>query len=252
MNTEIHRKVLDLAKEGGYLSNGVPTDDVQLAKLAEYYRVEAHKAHKAGLDDEYITKILKVCEGYSTLYDNSLEFIRDISNEEEKKELEKYDLVVKNNDKYSSPEVLAESENMFVPSDITDKLSEMPRDLTSLSDLKIRKLYGEFNNYMCRAKWLLAIETSDLANATHIREDFYRNALQQTSKVDEETGKAKVKDIIDAEAKETEEYREWDEKVHQHNMACITWKALVDIYNGNVTILSREMTFRREAWEKER
>lgn len=147
---------------------------------------------------------------------------------------------------------LAHGHGLIVPAEIQYSAPEMPRDITELTDIKVRKLYSEFNALLNYSKWQLAMESSDLNDAVHLREAAYREAYVNTSRLDEETGKSKTATLIDMEVKTSKNYQKYDELVRQHTVKTTGLKALVDIYSSNVDRLSREMTFRQFEWEKSR
>jgi hypothetical protein len=141
---------------------------------------------------------------------------------------------------------------MVLPMDIDSPFVEMPRDLTELNDLKIRKLYSEYGTLLNRVRWLLATATADLNNATHLRDDAFRKAYTVMEKIDSETGKPKTVNQLELEAKTTISYLHYNEDVVTHTNKSIAWKALAEIYESNVNRLSRDMTFRQLDWEKSR
>ncbi len=75
-------------------------------------------------------------------------------------------------------------------------------------------------------------------------------ALKATPKKDGE--KSKLKEVLDAEAREDPEFEKLDGEVRNHQNDVTTLKALVDIYGGNVDRLSREWTMRQDEYEKTR
>lgn len=252
----LHRAVIQEAKAGNLIDDEMPETTEEIMELAEYIRVEALEAIDTPTwrNNEHVRAIVEMTSGYETLFDPSLEFVKAISTPEELKEIE-------STQSWVNPvpvildwslEAIAKKANLPIPPVVTGEDPEMPRDITDVSDGKIRKLSFIFNNLMARAKWQLAVSTSDLQNATHLRDEAYRRALQNVERKDEETGKAKVKEIIDSEAKEDEEYRLWDDKVRNHQNAVTAYKALMEIYSSNCDRLSREMTYRRDAFEASR
>ena len=129
---------------------------------------------------------------------------------------------------------------------------DMSVDVTDLGDKAVRRLYSAFGSYLSRVRWLLAIAESNLSNATHLRDAEYRVLYSNISKSLTLRGERATKDLVDSLAKEEESYKEWDDKVEKHTREVIHWKALRDIYGGNVERLSREWTMRQAEWERDR
>jgi hypothetical protein len=73
-----------------------------------------------------------------------------------------------------------------------------------------------------------------------------------TQRVDEETGKAKLRDIIEAEVLEDPEYKKYDLLVREHEKNQGIYKALTEIYSSNVERLSREATMRKDEFDRGR
>lgn len=240
------KTILAEAKRGGYYTEVLPESDGEILNDAIYYSELAQAAYNEGwgVKQESIVAIVNLAqEGLAT--DNSTHG-------------EEAPLVVhiRNGEGEKSPshylEEMARGQNLPLPMGIQTPPPDMPRDITELTDIKVRKLYSEYNAFLNRAKWLLAIETSDLTDATHLREDAYREAYVNLEKQDEETGKAKTATQMDIETKCNPSYIEYNDNVLKHSTRVAGWKALADIYGSNVDRLSREMTFRQQEWEKTR
>jgi peptidoglycan hydrolase CwlO-like protein len=65
-----------------------------------------------------------------------------------------------------------------------------------------------------------------------------------------EDGRRVSKDIIDTFAKGDSDYKEYEENVKLLQNKLTRYKALVEIYSGNVDRLSREWTMRQNEWER--
>lgn len=218
MDIRLARSILFEARKGEIYEKEIPEVDAELIEEASYFVVEAKKAYEEGWGKKDSTVVAI------------------------------YNLAEAGNGDGPS---LIEKEHFPIPADI-DKPPEMPTDITKLDDLKIRKLYSEFNAVMARANWVLSVESADLANATHMRDDAYRRAYVNQDKIDDDTGKPKTTTALDLEAKSDKKYIEWNLKVLQHTKNTIAMKALATIYSNNVDRLSRDMTFRDMEWQRNR
>jgi hypothetical protein len=224
--------VLRTAKEGGYLET-IPDEDKEIIELAKFYVEQAEKEYKSSAKmrrDKTVKEILGIKSAA-------------ISDKSEKA----WDQFAG----YNEPENKIE-DNLPIPKNITKEPSEMPDDLTALSDREIRKLHGEYNAYLVRARWLLATTTTNLANYTHLRDDAYRKNYLKFSKELSESGERATKDLVDSFAKEDQTYLDYDKSVREAQDVLSQYKALVEIYSGNVDRLSREWTMRQNEWERAR
>jgi hypothetical protein len=257
MDVALAKSILLAAKEGGFYEQDLPDGD-ELFEDAKYFLTESRLAwdQEWGKDNETVWLILDLAKNEPNGSGNETLNIRKeepLSNDESSEQITvRRDASQKRESVKALPlsYQLAEEENFPIPPDIEGTAPDMPRDLTALSDLKIRKLYGDFNAFMARAKWLLAVQSSDLANATHMREKAYREAYTSLDRIDDQTEKPKSIPVLEIETKRSPEYSEWNDKVNKHNMIAITYKALVDIYENNIDRLSREMTFRDQEWQR--
>lgn len=259
------KTILTEAKRGGYYTEELPESDGEILNDAIYYSELAQKAYDEGwgAKQESIVAIVNLAQ--EGLVPNNSTY------GEEEPLGQRYSLSertldgsvspdnadhIRNGEGEKSPshylEEMAIENNLPLPIEIQTPPPDMPRDITELTDIKVRKLYSEYNAFLNRAKWLLAIETSDLTDATHLREDAYREAYVNLEKQDEETGKAKTATQMDIETKCNPSYIEYNNNVLKHSTRVAGWKALADIYGSNVDRLSREMTFRQQEWEKTR
>lgn len=231
MDKQLAMAILQEAKRGGFLDEDIPEQEDELIKEGKYWVDQAEKAYEAGMRQDTILAILNLAE--------ILPPLSEVQNEEPEEATD-------------SKRAFSAHQGLPIPKDFDDNLVEMPRDIHELTDRDVRRLSGHYNAYLSRAKWLLALYTSDLANATHLRDHAYRVAFRAAVGVDNITGKNKVKDILDAEAREDKEFSRLEEEVLQHQDNVTKLKALVDIYSGNVDRLSREWTMRQDEYEKTR
>ena len=140
--------------------------------------------------------------------------------------------------------------NLPVPPDIEGDTRPLPADLSALSDKDLRRHHSENNAYLARVIYMLGREQNELANAKHLFDAAYRKALKDVDRLDPDTEKAKLKEVIDQEVREDEEVQEWDERVTVHETHVTDLKALKEIYSSNVSVCSREWTMRQDEWEK--
>jgi len=142
------------------------------------------------------------------------------------------------------------NEKLPIPSQIEGEPHEMPLDITSADDRLIRRLHGEYGAFVARTTWLLAQAGSDFSNAVHLAAEARRDALRKVSKIDDETGKAKLAMHIQAELDDDPEVKKWASKVQSHERDMEELKALKEIYSGYVTRLSREMSMRNDEFSR--
>lgn len=223
--------ILKEAQAGGYLEN-IPTDEEEMIQQAEYWAEEAIKINKSGKlkGDKTVIAIVNIV--------NTHRFFTD---EPEAKTVDNFFSGV------SSIET-----GLPIPRETKEDPEQMPSDLPSLSDEELRFLSGKYNYYIGRARYVLAHFTNNLANASHLRDDAYRNAYKQTVEEFEEEGKKYTDKIIDMYAREDEEYKRYDKDARALQDNVIAYKALIDIYSSNIDRLSREATIRHNEWERTR
>jgi hypothetical protein len=271
MDTNTARAILSEVAAGGWLDKQIPEDEKDLLDLATYYVEEAHDAVKEGMNSEHLHAIIAlgsqvsppvlsatavkpngVPPGEITYYEDSRGdgSVQLYPSGKEKKVAETYPR--RSSGGFSESD-LREYEGLPIPQAVEESVpQEMPTDLTELGDKAVRRLYSTFGSYLGRARWRLATANSNLANATHLRDEAYRTQyikVKREAVTNEE--KLTIEDLQNL-AKESEEYKEWSSRVKDHTNEATNWKALVDIYGGNVDRLSREWTMRTEQYERER
>lgn len=277
MDAQTARLVLSSAADGGFLEDAIPEREEDLIDLASYYIEEARRAKIAGMNHPAVDAIIRldslpvesVAEpdehegpppGESSLPSDSFAF------GEGKELLEKVaeiyprrssggisELEEKEANSWIPESNLAHKEGLPIPKTVEEAVPyDMPTDLTDLGDKELRRLYSAFNAYSGRARWLLAIAQSNLSNATHLRDEAYRteyiSELIGSQIREEKLSQGTLENL----AKNSQQYKNWDENVRKHEKEVTQWRALVDIYSKNVDILSREWTMRTEQYERER
>jgi len=247
MDAETARAILSEVASGGWLNKELPEDEKDLIDLAQYYVEEAKIAVKEGMDSEHIFAIINLAQASPPVLSAPVEpdSLEGPPGEITKEELDWEHAEVKE-------PVDSKFEDLPVPQPIPETALDMPVDITDLGDKAVRRLYSAFGSYLGRARWKLATAESSLSNATYLRDAEYRKLYGNISKTLVRNGERATKDLVDSLAKEEDTYKEWDEKVQKHTEQVIHWKALKDIYGGNVERLSREWTMRTEQYERER
>jgi hypothetical protein len=129
-------------------------------------------------------------------------------------------------------------EGLPIPSEIDWDVREIPADLTSLSEVEVRRLHGQYHAYFSRTLWLLAQEENDLNAAEHL----YDMSFAQTIR---SIGGDKIT-AAKTEASADPEVIVWKEKMMQHASIVKKLKALCNIYEASCNRLSREWTMRSE------
>lgn len=254
MDTNTARAILSEVASGGWLDRDLPEDENELVELAKYFVEEAKLALDDGMDNEHIHAIINLG---SSPTPPVLSEVAGHNDDGTPPGETKQDKVAKTYPRHSSggfsESDLREVEGLPIPPAVESAYSqEMPVDLTELGDKAVRRLYSAFGSYLSRARWKLAIASSNLANATHLREEAYRSEYIKVKRDSIASGEKFTIEDLQNIAKETEGYKEWSDKVNEYNAEVTNWKALVEIYGGNVDRLSREWTMRTEQYERER
>lgn len=231
MDAQTARAILSEAAAGNYFKKSMPEDEKDLIDLAQYYYDEAIKwVDNGNPEDENLNAIINLGTQISPPV---LSESADNTNE------------------MGTPPGESAFE-MPLPEPIPETQLNMPGDLTDIGDKALRRLYSTFNVYCGRARWMLANAQSNLANATHLRDADYRAKYKEQENFERTTGNKLPQATLDIIAKETKEYKNWDEKVLKHEQEVTNWRALTEIYSKNVEVLSREWTMRQDQYERER
>jgi hypothetical protein len=265
------RAILSEVAAGGWLDGNIPEDENEVLNKAKYYVLEAYKWIEQGNPEEpHILAIINLAKASPPVLSESAV----ITQHEETPPGEIKNFIERGGE--MTPEdwkIAAEDEWVYTEEPVAKKFGwdhrdyeglplpktveeavpyEMPSDLTDIGDKELRRLYSVFNSYSGRARWRQAQAVSNLANATHLRDEAYRveylaefrGALIREEKLSQAT--------LDMLAKDSKNYKSWYENVAKHENEVTQWKALVDIYSKNVEVLSREWTMRTEQYERER
>lgn len=272
-------QVLILARQGGYFEGDIPVNKDELHEQAQYYAIEADKAWDAGMRDPTVGKILLLVGGLTQeefdtgmaegeIIDNPVQTPPDMA----KVTLGESDVNYassgsgppRSSGGYSesdlrepntAPEAETEAEGWMrtnklpIPQSPQEQ-ADLPPDLTTLDDRVLRKYHSLNNGYLGKARWLLGIATGDLIRAEHLRDEALRKSLLKVNRLDPKTDKAKSVAAVDAEAKEDIDYQDWAAAANKHEREVAIRKSVVEIYQGNVAVLSREWTMRTEEFER--
>lgn len=211
---EIYKAILKEAQEGGYL-NAIPEDEDEVVKEAEFYLQEANKAFENGMKGD---KTIKAIRNLGTQIGE--EVAEDI---------------------FGAP-LDEKFHGLPVPRDPVNELTPLPTDFTEVGDKQLRRLHGEYNAYLARARWVLALAINKLSDATNMKEDVYRKAYLGARETEEKA----TNTVLDALARESEDYIKWERLVRDYQKDVTSYKALVEIYSGDIDRLSREWTMRTE------
>jgi hypothetical protein len=212
----VELSILKVAQEGGYLET-IPEDEEDIIREANFYLAEANKAYENGMKG-----------------DKTIQAIRNLGEQLGKEVTDELFGT-------GTPELYR---GLPVPEDLYREPSPMPLDFTELGDKQLRKLHGEYNAYLARSRWMLAVSINRLAGVTHLRDAEYRRAYKEIAEAASE--KKHTKDMLDTLARGDEKYIDLDNKARLYNEEVVSYKALTEIYSGNVDRLSREWTMRQD------
>lgn len=214
--------ILKVAQEAGYVEQ-IPDSEEEIREEALYFVSEAKDAIQQSKfkKDKTVKAIVELGKQLESAQNR----------QEEGKDI------------FGAPEV-ASYKGLPIPEDPKRDPASLPDDFTGLSPKEVMKLHAQYNAYYGRARWLLAIATNKLAGATHLRDAEYRKSYRR---IFEDTESKKLtQPQLEAAAKSTEEYQRLDETVRVFQEDVTTYKALTEIYLGNVERLSREWTMRQD------
>lgn len=215
--------ILKAAQEGGYLDK-IPENDEDIISEANFYLQEATKSYENGMKgDKTIKEIVNLGK---KLGQNAVDEL------------------------FGSNETQL-FRGLPVPPDIHNEPVPMPFDFSDLTPKELMKLHAQYNAYLGRARWMLALVTNKLSAAVHLRDAEYRRAYREISDAAKKKDEKPTKDYIDSLAREDTAYIDYDNKARLHGEDLVSYKALVEIYSGNVDRLSREWTMRQDE-EKQR
>ena len=247
MEAALARAILEEAIRGGFREQPLSEGD-KLIEDGEYYLKEAHKAHAAGMKEPEIEAIMRL-GGWEPGGDDLSSSVKDEPSEPREVEPSSQEQVVQKAE--TRPVEKAQDQpygNLPVPDDPEGDPTPMPRDLSSTDDRELRRLSGEQNAFLARVTWLLSLAQQDLRNATHLRESEYRKKVLEFKHRADEAGEKMTMSQSEKEAGASSEVMEWDSRIVDHANVVDSYKALREIYKGNLERLSREASMRQDEW----
>lgn len=139
-----------------------------------------------------------------------------------------------------------EAEHFAVPRPLPENVSELPFDLTELSEREVRQHYSANLSYFGRASYVAKLEKQLALACKHIADEAFEDALTGISKIDGETEKEKSATQLKAEAESSPKVRRWRRRQQKHESLKDSMRADAEIYRQNLESLSREWTMRTE------
>ncbi len=155
-------------------------------------------------------------------------------NKEEEKPKRKYTRRKKNEDNENVTEFMG----LPVPDEWEGDFPKLPKDVTEISDVELRRLYAQFGALLSRANWVLANHRSQKARAERMKDWTFAKALRDVQGSNAETRKAAAS--LDPEVEK------WTEAIVEHETNVYKLSSLRDVFASNIERLSREMTMRSD------
>lgn len=137
-----------------------------------------------------------------------------------------------------------EDEHYAIPKPLPDNISDMPFDLTELSETELRQLHSAMLNYFGRASYVAKVEKALAIACKNIADDYHDQLIATIEKIDPETEKDKSATQLKAEAEQDPTVRRWRRRERKHKEMMESMKADADIYKQNLDSLSRDWTMR--------
>lgn len=151
-------------------------------------------------------------------------------------------------DKFFEKQTIAEREKLPLPTFVhIEALPEMPPDLTACSDEEIRKLHSQFHAYQVRTNWLEGIQENKVKVAQHNFKQAYNVEMLKIDAFFREGNRApkeKTKAYVEAEIMQNKSVLAKKEELLALESDLAELKTLADIYESNVSRLSRESSMR--------
>ena len=243
--------IITEAKNDGAFDGPLPVSAEDRIKEATNLYKQATAAAKRDVDFPIVTAIIAIAEG-----DIEPVVVEDKVEVEIQEPEYKPELVIEESKPSKKPARAAKTpaeepavpslqidkflqrEGLPLPSQIDWDVMEIPADLTSLSEVEVRRLHGQYHAYYSRALWILAQEENDLNAAEHLYDMAFAKAIRAI-------GGDKIT-AAKTEASAEPDVVVWKEKVMQHASAVKKLKALCNIYEASCNRLSREWTMRSD------
>lgn len=133
-------------------------------------------------------------------------------------------------------------EKLPVPPELEGDPPELPRDISSLSDVQLRRFHAEFHACLARTNWLVAIEETDEYCADQLMRHYKAMVLRDL--VSNSPKDAKIT-ALEAEAAQDHRVSKWLRKRNEHHVQVKLLKALRDTYEQSCDRMSRDFTMRQ-------
>ena len=245
MDRETARAILEEAIREELFEGEMPEGSA-LLEQAEYFLAEAYKAHNAGMNMPVIDSIMRLGGWEPELSSSGDEEPSDDGAVDVSSTAQ--DLQEPEPSPVQKSSQFVPKEKLPVPDEIEGDPKPMPRDLSAISDIEIRRLSGEQNAFLARVTWLLALAQQDVRNAEHLRDAEYRKALLSYKQDQVARGEKVTMSEAEKVAASNDDVMAWDSELVAHQNVVDSYKALREIYKGNLDRLSREASMRQDEW----
>ncbi len=263
-------EILQIAQEGGYLEEDLPEDDDEIISLAEMYLTHARAAEEAGKADDFIERIVALGEsdGYvKPKAEPEPEEEQEEEQAEPEAEPEPEEKPKRRTRKKKEPEPEPETDpdihdpdaealpvitkdNLPLPQQIEGDPPVMPRDISECSDKQIRRLASEFQACLNVAIHLYKRTMDKVLRTKQLRAAAYREAYLLEEAAAREAGLKPTKEALDMAAQQAPAYKKLDDELFELERLAGDYKMLKEIYEGNVSRLSREATIRDDEYKR--
>lgn len=258
--------IISEAKNDGSYSDPMPVDERErVSEATEIYK-QALNAAKSDVKIDAVYRIIAIAQGDDAPFDvpePETEVVEDAPEDEPEKPVEvsapkqELDLVIetpaeekpraqkktRKAPEQQEPERMQiddffAKERLPIPANPDWEITPVPPDLTTLSDVEMRRMHGQYHAYYARAAYLLAQEENDLNVAEHEHETAFARAIR-------DIGGDKIT-AAKTEAALAPDVLEWKRRMLEHSAAVKKLKALAAIYDSTCNRLSREWTMRSD------
>ena len=144
--------------------------------------------------------------------------------------------------KFVQDELLGE--NFHVPKKLPEEKTELPFDLTTLSDRELHAVYGQFSVYAYAASYRMILEEARARKCGHAADEIHKYLLTSAEKYDSQN-KPKTMTILEAEIEQNVDIKFWRKAQQKHALFGQVYKNERDSYNRLVESLSRLETMRQ-------
>lgn len=230
VNADTAYAVVKIAAAGGYFEGDIDTlDQHKLIEEAEFYVRHAKSAIDSGAGDDICTEIVELVGANAR--DDGYEPLPEEPQAEKRKPL-------------------ATSDGLPLPRKIEGDPPEMPYDISACSDREVRRLASQFNaclTYTVRELSLIEIQEM---RARQLLDAAHREAYIAEANAQNDSGGRVTKEALDLAAKQSPKYQELDAQRFELSVKAKETKALKEIYEANISRLSREATLRDDEFKR--